>query len=249
MKLIADYHTHSTYSNRMGKGHGKGTIRENVEAARKKGLKEIAITDHGPSHIGYGVTVNSLKKMRKEIDELNKEYDDIKILLGVEANIIGYDGTIDIDDTVLKYLDILVVGFHFGTMPKSIKDGYKMFVQNFLGKFSDKTSKKIRDKNTDALINAINKYDIFFISHPGAKVDVDTNRLAKAAAKRNTALEINSSHGYLTVEYIKIAMKENVNFVINSDAHHPDHIGLVTKGFERAKEAGLSVDKIINVTE
>ena len=46
---FADYHTHTLYS------HGKGTIQQNVEAAQRKGLKEIAITDHGPGHILYGV--------------------------------------------------------------------------------------------------------------------------------------------------------------------------------------------------
>ena len=73
MKVFADYHTHTIYS------HGKGTIRDNVEAAIKRGLKEIAISDHGPGHIGFGVKKKNLYKIKREIEGLSKEYKDIKI--------------------------------------------------------------------------------------------------------------------------------------------------------------------------
>ncbi|MTI65641.1 MAG: PHP domain-containing protein [Firmicutes bacterium] len=243
MRIFADYHTHTVYS------HGKGTIRENVESARKKGLKEIAICDHGPNHIGFGVKNKNFLKMRNEIDKLNKEYKDIKILMGVEANIIGYDGRIDVNEKIIKMIDILLVGFHFGAMPYSFGDIYKMFVLNNLAKISTNFKKKARYLNTKAVINAINKYDIDLITHPGAKVDIDTLELAKAASKGNTALEINASHGQLTLEYLKVAMKEDVKFMINSDAHTPKDVGNVKKGIERAIRANLSVDRIINVKE
>ena len=63
IKLVADYHTHTLYS------HGKGTIIDNVLAAREKGLKAIAITDHGFNHLTFGVKKRKLKKMRQEIDK------------------------------------------------------------------------------------------------------------------------------------------------------------------------------------
>lgn len=243
MKIIGDYHTHTIYS------HGKGTIRENVESAIRKGLKEIAICDHGPRHIGFGVKRKNFKKMRKEIDELNKEYSNIKILLGVEANIIGYDGEIDANDEIIGMIDILLVGFHFGSLPKSLGDAYKMFILNYLRRFSKRIREKARRLNTQAVINAINRYNIDLITHPGAKVDIDTRELAKAAAKRGTALEINASHGFLTVEYIKVAMEEEVKFMINSDAHRPEDVGKVEKGIRRALEANLKVEKIVNAVD
>ncbi|RKD30115.1 PHP domain-containing protein [Thermohalobacter berrensis] len=243
MKIIGDFHTHTVYS------HGKGTIRQNVESARKKGLKEIAICDHGPSHMGFGVKRENLKRMREEVDRLNSIYNDIKILLGVEANIISYEGDIDVDDDIMKYLDILLVGFHFGAKPASISDALKLYGMNYAGKIIPSIGKTARYYNTQALVNAINRYNIDLITHPGAKVDIDTRKLAKAAAKRKTALEINASHGQLTVEYIKIAMKEDVKFIISSDAHRPEDVGNLDEGIKRAKEAGLSVDRIINVTD
>jgi putative hydrolase len=243
MHIFADYHTHTIYS------HGKGTIRENVESAISKGLKEIAICDHGPSHMGFGVKRDKFRKMREEVDKLNDEFKQIRILLGVEANIISYDGIIDVDEDIIKYIDILLVGFHFGAKPRTIGDAYKMYLLNYLGRFSKAIAEKARFLNTKAVIDAINRYDIDIITHPGAKVDIDTKELARAAAKRGTKLEINASHGQLSLEYIKIAMTEDVKFVINSDAHTPQDVGEVTEAIERAIKAGLDVNRIINAKE
>lgn len=240
MKVFADYHTHTIYS------HGKGTIRENVEAAIKCGLREIAISDHGPGHMGFGVNKKNLYKMKNEIEILKKEYNDIKIIMGLEANIISYDGDIDVDDEILDIIDILLVGFHFGARPISIKDAYNMFGLNYIGKFNNKVHERVRYLNTKALINAINRYDIFLITHPGDKVSIDTRELAKVASRENTALEINSSHGFLSTEYIKIALEEKAKFIISSDAHKPDDIGNFANALERVREVGLSTDMILN---
>ena len=245
MKIFGDYHTHTIYS------HGKGTIRQNVEAALKKGLREIAICDHGPSHVGFGVKKKDFYKMRNEIDELNKEFKEkgINILLGVEANIIGYDGTIDVDSEIIDMIDILLVGFHFGALPKSPSDIYNIYVANFIGRFSSNINENMKEKNTQALIKAINRYPIDLITHPGAKVDINTRELAKAAVKRGTALEINSSHGQLSLEYIKIALEEGVDFYINSDAHTPENVGNVDEGIKRALMAEVPIKRIRNAVE
>jgi putative hydrolase len=240
MKLIADYHTHTIYS------HGKGTIRENVEAALKRGLREIVITDHGPGHFSYGVKLENLQKMRREIDELKKEYDNINILLGVESNLISCDGDIDVGYEDLKIFDRLLMGYHNGAVPKSFKDMYLLFIRNQLSKVFPWLRKSNRRIVTDAMINAINKHDIDIITHPGAKADIDTKRLARAAARRGTLLEINSSHGFMTVEYVKIAMEEGVNFAIDSDAHKPEDVGNFDRGIAVAVEAGLPADRIAN---
>ncbi len=241
MKIFADYHTHSNYS-----GDAKGTIEDNVEAAKKKGLREIAITDHGPKHIGYGVNKKDIKKIRKEIDELNRVNTDIEVKFGIEANIIGTDGKIDVDEEIKKELDILLAGFHFGSIPDKLIEGAKVQLYNILSPLLPSIERKSRVLNTKAVVEALSKYDIDILTHPGAKASIDTREVARAAVQNDTALEINSSHGHLTVEYIKVAMKEGAKFVINSDAHCPEDIGNVEKGINRAIQAGLSVDSIIN---
>lgn len=240
MELFGDYHTHTIYS------HGKGTIKENVEAAIKKGLKEIAITDHGPSHATYGIKRRNLAKMRYEIDRLNEQYKEINILLGVESNLIGLDGTIDVNEEDIRLIDKLLMGFHNGAVPKSIKDGNALYIKNYFSKLFNINKNACRKLNTEAYISALKRYKIDFVTHPGAKIDLDIRQLAKVAAQTGTALEINSSHGNLTVEYAKIALEENALFVINSDAHVPSNVGNFTKGIEIAQNAGIPKERIIN---
>jgi len=243
MRLIADYHTHTIYS------HGKGTILDNVLAAKKRGLKKVTISDHGPNHMGFGVKVKKFSEMRKEIDQINDTIDGIEVLMGIEANIVGKDGTIDVPREHLQLFDILLAGYHYGARPASIKDIYYLNFINGIGKISNSWSQKAMKINTDALIQALEKYPIQIITHPGAKMPIDTHRLAKAAKKTDTWLEINSKHGYLTKEFIEIAKQYGVKFVINSDAHSPERVGDCQKGIDTAIKAGLEAKDIINIQE
>lgn len=243
MKLFGDYHTHTIYS------HGKGNIEDNVKMAIKKGLKEIAICDHGPGHFLYGVKKKNIPLMKEEILRLNDKYakDDIKILLGVEANLIGFQGMIDMDDALIKHTDILLLGYHYGVIPASFGDGIGLYIKNPLSKFSGLGKEKSLELNTLAFIKAINKYPIDFITHPGAKVKLDIKELAKACGKVGTALEINAKHGELSIESIKIAMEENVEFIVNSDAHTPEDVGNISQSMNRIKYANLPLNRIRNI--
>lgn len=245
MRLIGDYHTHTIYS------HGSGNIEDNVKMAIKKGLKEIAICDHGPGHFLYGVKKKNIPLMKNEIKRLNDKYakDGINILLGVEANLIGFEGLIDMDEELIDYTDILLLGYHYGVIPASIGDGVGLYIKNPLAKFSGLGKKASIELNTLAFIRAINKYPIDFITHPGAKVKLDIKALAKEAAKVGTALEINAKHGELSVESIRVAMQEDVEFIVNSDAHIPEDVGYIEKSLDRIKLAGLPFNKIKNIQE
>ncbi len=243
MQIFADYHTHTVYS------HGKGTIKENVDVAVKKGLKKIAITDHGPGHLTYGVRSDKLVQMRREIDALKKDYQNIEILLGVEANLVSLEGDIDVTDKDIELLDILLVGFHNGAAPRNIKTAGRLYLRNYVSKLFPVMKRSCAEINTEAMIKAVNRYNIDIVTHPGAKIPFNIQLLAEAAAKRGTALEINSSHGFMSVEYVKMAMKENVSFVIDSDAHTPGRVGDFAKGILIAQQAGLDEGRIINAVK
>lgn len=250
MKLTGDYHTHTMYSSypEPSDKHARGTIRENAESALDKGLKYLAITEHGPKHYIYGVNRDMFPQMRTEIDELNKEFEakGLKILLGVEANIISLDGTIDVDQEIIDQLDFLIMGYHYGAMPMSLKDAYGLYMIQSLAKIGigRGSAKKYM---TEAYINAIKKYPLNMVSHPGSKAPVDILRVAEVAAKNNVALEISSKHDELSVESIKKIKHLDVKFILNSDAHRPEDIGNVAGGLEKAKEAGLDLDRIVNL--
>lgn len=251
IKLMGDYHTHTTYSSAIkpSKRHAKGTIRDNAEAALSKGLKEIAITEHGPSHYLYGVRKKNIKLMRNEIDKLNQEFGPkgLQILLGLEANIIGIDGRLDVDEDILKYTDILLMGYHYGAMPKGMMDGIGLYLLNPISKHLKIGKEKAKEINTKAYIKALNNYPVDLITHPGSKAKVNIIEVAKEAAKFGTALEISSKHSELSVESIKELLNLDVIYMLNSDAHRPEDVGNVEKGLKKAKEAGLPLEKIKNI--
>ena len=235
MKIIADYHTHTTYS------HGKGSIEDNVKVAIKKNIQKIGISDHGYKHIAYGVKYDNIAKMREEIDRLNEKYKEIEILLGMECNILDDKGNIDLDYKISQMLDYTMAGYHFGSMPTSINSGFN-HVFNYL-----KIKANCKEYNTRAVINAIKNNNLFIVTHPGDKGDVYIDEIAKVASKYNTLLEINSHHGHLSVEQIKAIKNIGVEFVIGSDAHSPNNVGNFDKAIEIVKGANLDFSFIKNI--
>jgi len=239
-RITADYHTHTQFS------HGKGSPEDNVVAARSLGLKRIAITDHGYGHVGYGIRQSDLPLMSEKIFQLRQRYPDIEILLGVEANILNPEGELDIEDDDLKYIDILLAGYHFGSVPVPFGGGIAFHSVNLLnrwGLFSDRAL----EWNTQAACNAMERYPIRILTHPGAKGPIDVARIARKAAEKDVWLEINSSHGYLTTEQIRQAHKWGARFVIDSDAHRPSDVGRCEEGILRAIAAGLTEENVVNM--
>jgi putative hydrolase len=242
MKLWADFHTHTRYS------HGTGTIKENVEAALKKGLSAVGISEHGPANIGIGTRLEDFARMREEIEKIKSEYTDIKILLGCEANVISQDGELDIPEKILNELDYIMAGLHPLVWPSSLRDGYGLLIENMMARHSGILKGKVLERNTTALIKAIKSYKIDVITHPGLHLAIDTARLAGAAAKFGTALEINAGHGFMTEEYVRTARAYGVKFAIGSDAHQPRDVGNLRRGIEIAERVGLTEKDIINAT-
>ncbi len=240
MQILGDYHTHTTFS------HGLGSIEDNVKAALLKGLKVIAITDHGHGHLGFGVKKERFLEMRREIDALKPQYPAIEILLGVEANLLSLEGHLDLDESIMPYFDILICGYHFGSTLKHFRKDFPLHACNMLKNVHPYFFNRAREINTKALVGAMEKYPLFFISHPGAKGPIDVRELARAAFRKNVLLEINNSHGHLTLKDILLAKSENVKFIINSDAHQPSKVGCFELSIDRAITAGLEAKDIFN---
>lgn len=251
IKLIGDYHTHTIYSSGFRKQgrHAIGTIRENAEAALAKGLREIAITEHGPGHYLYGVRKKRIPLMKDEIERLNEEFvpRGLRILLGIESNLVGLDGTLDVDEDLLKYIDFLIMGYHYGAMPRGLADGMGLYILNPISKLIGLGKEKAIELNTRAYIKALGKYPIDMISHPGSKAPVNIVELAKKATKYGTALEISAKHSQLSVDSIKLLLDQEVIYMVNSDAHRPEDVGNVENAIKKAKEANLPLDRIRNI--
>ena len=226
MVIFGDYHTHTIYSGgRFNVKHATGTILENAMMAKQKGLKQIAITEHGFSHKLYGVKRKNIDKMRKEIEEAKKTTG-IDILLGIEANIISSEGDIDLSEEEIKKLDFIIVGFHNFAKAKNIKEFFKFRLPNMLSLHRKKDIKR----NTLALMKAMDKYPIDVISHPGAHMALDFEMVGKHAIKTNTHLELNGKRICYTQDDIKKLVQMGVMFMANSDAHSAKRVGEVNNG-------------------
>ena len=108
---------------------------------------------------------------------------------------------------------------------------------------------KLCQLNTEMTIGAIKNNNIKIITHPGDKGPFDMELIAKACAKYDVLMEINSKHLHLTEEEIRIAAKEDVKFIIGSDAHTPQAVGTYQGSLERAIAAGLEPSRIVNIAE
>ena len=233
MIITADYHTHTNFS------HGKGTPEENVLAAISKGLKRIAISEHAPAHLLYGVRGEKLLRLRREVDSLARRYaNDIEVLMGLECNLIS-DGMCDVPENAdLAPFDVLLLGYHKGVWPKDGAVRGAFFESMHLG-HGDPV------QVANALLNTAEKYKIHVLSHPCEYVQADIPTLAKGAAQLGVLLEINASHVSMSVPQLKEAAKYGARFVIGSDAHIPGRVGDFAAAIRAAQEAEVE-DLVVN---
>lgn len=241
-EVFADYHTHTRYS------HGTGTVLDNVQAARRSGLEAVAITDHGPGSLPWiGVRgAERLRAIAEEVHHCDRLFGDIRVFAGVECNVMTLDGDLDVPNSILKELDLTLCGLHPTVIPPSLRDAVHLFGLNALSRYSRRLARRARVANTKALMEAVRRYDIDIVTHPGLKLSIDTRDLARVCAQRGTALELNASHNRMTVEFARVAAREGCRFAIDSDAHRPADVGRLGPAIAIARAAGLTADQIIN---
>lgn len=238
-KIIADYHTHTTYS------HGKGSIEDNVMNAIQKGLKTLAITDHGSKHFIFGVSEKNLLKQKEEINRILQKYPDFQLLFGVESNITGIDGGYDITAGFENNFDIILCGFHKPVWADKFTDYFDIFYNSY-SKLIYKPTKEQIAKNTKAYINLIKSKPIDIISHINYHLKVDIKEVAKAASDYGVAIEVSSRHSDCTEEDYEALFASNVMLTLNSDAHKPEDIGNIDKALAIIDKYNVNPKRIIN---
>ena len=234
MKLLGDYHTHTTYT------HGESTVEENIRQAEKLGLKEIAITEHcykGYNHIKPG----DLEKIKADIESVKDMYS-VKVLLGIEANLMSRDGDLDISEQELQGLDVVILGYH---RLSDFKGREKWWgIRNFLSK---KPNKKLVEINTNAYLKAMDKYRINILAHLNYGCYVDCVRLAKECVKRDIYIELNGKRIVFTDQEIKDMVETGVKFLINSDAHHYTRVAKNSEAFGLIERLNIPHSQIANL--
>lgn len=222
MKYALDVHTHTIAS-----GHAYSTLMENAKAASEKGIKVLGTTEHGITmphspHIWYFHNYRVLPR----------EMYGVTMLYGTEANIIDYDGNLDMDDFTLDKMDIVIGSIH--------DEVYK--VGNV-------------EENTEAFIKVIKSGKVDIIGHLGnPEVPVDFERIIKCAKEEDVLIEINNS-SFTTSrvgsfsnckEIALLCKKYNTKLIINSDAHFCTLIGEFTEAVSMLESIDFPEELIIN---
>ena len=241
MKLTADYHTHTVFS------HGKGKIIDNAIAAKNAGLKEIAISDHGFSHPAFGVTKGKVATMRYLCDKATEKVG-VKVLLGIESNIISTEGHPDLKPNMYDSFDVFLAGIHKCVLYKfksiftlSIPDLFYDFFKN------KQVPEYLIKNNTKAYVNLIKKHPVDVITHLNYGCFADVVEVAKVASDYGTYIELNAKKTHLTDEQLYAVEKTGVNFIIGSDAHSPERVGEISLVEQALERVQIPESRIVNV--
>ncbi len=242
MILTGDYHTHTPYS------HGKNTVAENAARAKELGLKEIAITDHGFSHVAFGLRRKEMPSYKAECAAAENEFG-IRVLVGIEANIHGLSGRSDLTEKDYEDFDVYLCGNHIFIRYEHAKGKLAYGWGNILARHFLRTiPEKLVRYNTEAYVNAIKRNPLDAVTHFNYCCECNTLEVAKAAADYGTYIELNSKKEHLSDEQLsEIVQKTSARFIINSDAHAVERVGDTVLVEEQLKRIGFPMDRIDNI--
>lgn len=223
--IQSDLHMHTTYSD------GRASVKEMALAAKAWGHSFICITDHSQSlHIANGLDRERLLKQIDEIDQVNKELDGIRVLKGLEVDILA-DGSLDMDDETLAKLDWVIGSVH------------------------QWTNQPIEEM-TERVIRAVRSGYISALGHPTGRLigirdgyEIDLAPVFEACAEEGVAVEINASPQRLDLDssMVREAQKvEGLWFVINTDAHSKRGLGVLDHGIKTARRGWLPKSRVLN---
>lgn len=237
--FLADYHTHTRYS------HGIGSVMDNAMVAKEKNLREIAVTDHGFSHITYGIRRKDLDNLRRDCIEAS-EVSGVKVLMGIEANINSLGTDLKPDD--FRAFDIILAGYHKFAMPGRFSDFFNFTIPSALDTILKvKPSDRVDKLMTRAVVKAITTTPIDILTHISYGIHVDVGEVAKACRDYGTCIELNGKRICLNRDEFETILSSGVRLVVNSDAHSPDKVGDFSRGEEYLSQYSSEImERVVN---
>lgn len=240
MQLTADYHTHTQYS------HGKGTVLENAMRAQEIGLNAIGITDHGFSHLIFGLHRKAVPFLVRDCRE-SEARTGVKVLVGIESNIRGESGLCDLTKADYENFDLYLAGVHVAVRMDKCSDTKINFGGYMRKKLKMKPSKSIVRATTAAYINAVKNNPVDIVTHLNFQCFADPVEVAKCCRDYGTYLEISSKKVHLTDDELAAVAATGVRFVIDSDAHSVDRIGDTKLCEPQIGRVGIPLEQIDNI--
>ena len=228
MKAIIDMHTHTVAS-----GPAYSTIHENIQFAKKHGMKFLGTSDHGSTMTG-----GPAEYFFHNLKVVPREMDGVKILRGMEANILDVNGNIDeLDSKALDGLDYLIASLHIVCIEPSTKED-----------------------NTMAILNVMDKEKVKIIGHPDdARYELDYEAIVKKAKEKNILLEVNNSSlspntsregaRENILKYLELCKEYGVRIIMGTDSHICYDIGVFQYAEAIIEEANFPKELVINYWE
>ncbi len=222
--LRGDLHAHSKASD------GHYSVRDMAAAAKAAGLEYLAITEHSRHlAVAHGLDPVRLRRQMDEIDALNRELDGITLLKGIEVDILE-DGRLDLPDSILGDLDLVVAAVHSQfDLP--------------------------RGKQTARILKAMDSPHFTILAHPSGRLigsreamDVDMPRVIRHARERGCFLEINAQPERLDLvdSHARMAKEEGVLLAVSSDAHSIYDFANLHFGLQQAQRGWLEKKDVLN---
>ncbi len=218
------FHNHSTYSD------GNASLEQMALAAKALGFEYFGIGDHSQSlKVANGLSVERVRQQWKEIDELNARLKGIRILKGIESDILE-DGSLDYDDDVLAGFDYVVGSVHT-LFNLSVEDQ------------TARICKALAHPRLTMLGHATGR---LLLRREGYKVDLDA--VLKSAAKHGKMIEINAHPVRLDLDWrhCKRAKALGIPLVINPDANSTEELALYAYGVNEARRGWLEKSDVFN---
>jgi DNA polymerase (family X) len=217
-------HCHTRYSD------GSSSVEELSLACRDAGFEYVGITDHSQAAAyAGGLKPDDLARQSDEIDEVNARLDGIRVLKGVEADILQ-DGRIDFDESVLARLDFVIASVH---------SRFNMGEREM----------------TARMLAAMDNPYLTILGHPTGRLllsrepyGLDIDAVIEKAAATGVALEINADPHRLDLDWrvVRRARERGAAISIGADAHNVAGIANVEFGVGTARKGWLGPDDVLN---
>jgi DNA polymerase (family 10) len=224
--IRGDLHCHTTWSD------GKASVREMATAARDRGYAYVAICDHTPN-VGVvpGLGSDDLRRQGEEIASVNADLAPFRVLRGVECDIRS-DGSLDVEDDVLRELDWVQLSLHAG-------------------------QRRSRDDLTRIVTEAMRHPAVRALSHPTGRIlnhrpenALDLDEVFAVANETGVALEVNGLPDRLDLSaaHTREALAAGVRIVLNSDAHSAAGLASLEFALATVRKAGATIDAVVNTS-
>ena len=222
--IRGDLQMHSTWSD------GENTIEQMLEACVARKYEYLAITDHSKAvSVAGGLDAKRLREQWKEIEDVASRHGEIRILKGMEVDILP-DGSLDLADELLEDLDLVLISVH--------------------SRFNLPAAKQ-----TERILRAIRHPRVHVLGHPTCRlinrrspIEFDLDEVLLCAAEHGVAVELNAHPDRLDLmdTHLMQARRRGVKVVINTDAHRIEDLDLIQYGVEQARRAWLEKHDVLN---